>query len=172
VFDGLKSRLMKALALRALRQKFTQMRQGGSAVTKLLDGNKSWLTGIVYVGALLYALVSGHDIMPLVNAGLDAMGIGAPGMREAAIIAICAHSALAVWGAVSGTIKRVKQWKAGATLTEVGSAEGVIKGEVAAIAEEIRKLGARDEILSAGITARSLLEIEEAKATAPGQGNG
>jgi hypothetical protein len=148
---------LEALALRALRQKLTRMRERGSAVTKLLDGNKSWLSGLIYVLGLIFAVMTGHDIMPLVNAGLDATGLGAPGVRETVLLAICAHAAVSVWGVVSGAIKRFKQVKAGATLTEVGSAEGYIKAEVAAIAEALRKLQARDEIVSSGIAARSML---------------
>jgi len=134
---------VRALALRWLASKVRKMRQGGNAVLKLLDGWKSFLVVVGFIGATLYALVTGHDVGGLVQAFFGAIGWADADLIERARVfaTVIAPLLLAIWAAGSRLLKAWHQYRAGATPAELLSSAGYIKAALSAGKLEATALG-------------------------------
>ena len=122
-------KLAQKLALRWLKGKVDKARSGGSAVLKAIDGWKSLIVVLGFIGSTLYALVSGQDVTALLQGLTGAMGwADAEGAARARSFAtLVAPLILAIWAASSRLWKAVKQYKAGASPKELLSTTGYVK---------------------------------------------
>lgn len=100
---------------------------------KLLDGNKRLLVVLGFVVSSFVAMLTGQDVSQWLDLALRAFG-----WTDASAIASAKELStqivpllFAIWAAVSGLRKIRKQWKAGATPTEINSPIGVVKAAVA-----------------------------------------
>ena len=133
MLGGLKDKIVRVLALRWIRGKAEAGRKEGNPVLKFIDGNerKLWLLAFVVVG--LVKALTGHDVTQLMNGILAAGGWGS---SSDATWAADASVGLVTWltalyAAGRGLWDWYKQHKAGATVTELGSAPGVVKAAMA-----------------------------------------
>lgn len=124
---GIKDRVVRWAALRWLKGKMDRIRSEGGAVSKLFEGNQVYITRVIYFAAMLYALFTGGDVGGLVDSAIKALGMDKPGFHEMALIAIVAQTAFGLYGMYKATRTKIAQWKAGATLAEIGSPEGFAK---------------------------------------------
>lgn len=132
---GLKSRLGRALALRALRGKVKALR-GKEAMTpmgkalKLLDGWKLLIGAVTLIAVKTYdAYHNGHtgDIVGSVLAVMGWLPVG----DLTADIGRAVPGLLVVWGVLSKLWKAQMQSRAGASASELLSTEGFVKALVA-----------------------------------------
>ena len=130
---SLLDKAMRKLALRLVKSKVDKARQGGSSVLKLLDGNKRLILVLGFIVSGLVALATGHDVTQWIDLGLRAFGWQDAGLIEFAKgVATQAVPLLwAVWAAAHALLKMWRQYKAGATLTELNSPAGVVKQAIA-----------------------------------------
>lgn len=122
-------KLAQKLALRWLKGKADKARKEGSAVLKALDGWKSLIVVLGFIGSSLYALVSGQDVSGLVGAVLASAGWVDPTLIERAkgFATVVAPLVLAIWAAASRLRKAVTQYRAGAKPSELLGTEGYVK---------------------------------------------
>lgn len=122
-------KLAQKLALRWLKGKVETARKEGSGLMKALDGWKSLIVVVGFIGASLVALVTGQDVGALLTPLFQAIGWGAAEdiSRAKTFATIVAPLLLAVWAAGSRLWKAVKQYRAGASPGELLSTEGYVK---------------------------------------------
>jgi hypothetical protein len=122
-------KVVQKLVLRWLRGKAERLRKEGSAVMKILDGNKRLLFVLAFVAVQLLSLVTGTDYSGMVDSVIKSTGLADPDVAGWArgIAVFLAPLLLAAWAALHALWKGYKQIKAGATLTEVNSLEGYVK---------------------------------------------
>ena len=130
---GLEVRLIdkavQKLALRWLKRKADRARKEGNGIMKALDGWKSLIVVLGFIGSSVYALASGQDIGVLVGALLSSMGWADATLidRAKTLATVIAPLVLALWAAGSRIGKAVKQYRAGAKPGELLSIEGYVK---------------------------------------------
>lgn len=117
-----------ALALRWVAGRVRRARKEGTSTMRLLDGWKTAISAAAWVAVAAYASASGVDARPILEALLKALGWPAtPSAVDLAWYAMLANTLLALWGIVSKFVKAWRQYKAGATPTELLSTEGYVK---------------------------------------------
>lgn len=125
VFD----KLAQKLALRWLKGKADKARREESGFMKALDGWKSFIVVLGFIGASVAALVTGQDVGGLLTPIFQAVGWSqAEELAKAKTFAtVVAPLLLAVWAAASRLWKAVKQYRSGARAGELLSTEGYVK---------------------------------------------
>lgn len=128
--------IAKKLGLSWLGRQAKTARQKGSPMFKLLDGKKSLIVALGVLVSGLAQLATGHELRPMLEALLKAVGWEdqlATGL--AAFAGLIVPTLWAAWAALDKIVKAWRQYRAGATpaetLTDVGHvklaiAEGVI----------------------------------------------
>jgi len=126
-------RALRSLGTRWLRGKVDNARKGGSAVLKLMDGNKRLLVVLGFIVSGLVALVTGQDVSAWLDVILRATGWTNPEMIEGAkgLATQIVPMLFAIWAAAHALWKMRAQWKAGATASELNGPVGVVKAAVA-----------------------------------------
>jgi len=137
---------LRSLGTRWLRGKVDGARKGGSAVLKLMDGNKRLLVVLGFIVSGFVALVTGQDVSAWLDVILRATGWTNPEMIEGAkgLATQIVPMLFAIWAAAHGLWKMWKQHKAGATASELSSPIGVVK---AALADGTLTVSARNPVV-------------------------
>lgn len=125
--------IVKWVGLRWLGRKVSSLRKGGSVMMKLLDGNKRLILVLGFVITSLYSLATGDDVRPLVESVLKGIGWtdGDTIANASGVATLIAPLVWAIWASVSALWKMWKQHKAGASVTQLNSPEGIVKLAVA-----------------------------------------
>jgi len=119
---------------------------------RFIDGWKTWLSAVAWIGVVAYGLVTGHDVRPIAGAIAEAIGWSSPTAADWMFYLIAANSALALWGICGKALKGYRQWRAGASLGELETPQGVIR------------LAAKDGTLRSMKTTPVVLTISDAAA--------
>lgn len=122
--------IILSLGLKWLRGKIESIRKEGGAVGKFLDGNKNRLTVAIMVVASTLAVATGTDYKTIAQGLIKAIGGTDTEALWATVTVIVGH----LWGVylVFDSWRKARtQVKAGATLSEVNSATGIIKAVMA-----------------------------------------
>lgn len=98
---------------------------------KILDGWRTWLSAVGWIGVLIYGTATGHDVRPIAEAIAKAVGVTSPTATDWMFYFVAANSALALWGICGKAYKGWKQWRAGASLSQLESPQGVIRLAIA-----------------------------------------
>ncbi len=124
---SLLERLGLKLAMKWLRGKLARAK--GRIVLKFLDGNKRLIFVLVFLASGLLKLATGQDIDHLLGGLFQLVGWNDPASTGYAsqFATVFAPLIFALWAAAHALWKAWKQWKAGATLTEVNSTAGIVK---------------------------------------------
>lgn len=129
--DDLAVKVGLKLALGRLRAWADTGRRTGSETMKALDGWKCLIVTVGFIASAVYTLATGHDLSGLIGGAATAMGWGDLAQRAQMFAGIVAPLVLALWAAGSRLVKAVRQYRAGATATEMLSTEGYVKQAVA-----------------------------------------
>ena len=94
---------------------------------KFLQGWRTLLSALVWIGVVTVALVTGHDLRPIAEGVAQSLGWTTPSGPDWAFYLMAANTALATWGAGSRLWAAWKQWHAGASPDEVLRLPGYVK---------------------------------------------
>ena len=100
---------------------------------KLLNGNKRLLFCLAFVVSGMVHMFTGYDASELVEAGLKGTGVEDAGDIEASqkLATSIVPMLFAIWAGGSGLLKVYRQYKAGASVSELGKPVGVVKAAIA-----------------------------------------
>jgi hypothetical protein len=99
---------------------------------KFLSGKKSWIVALGVVVAGIIHLATGHDIGPLMEAWFRSMGWGEELSSGLSTFATALVPVLfATWASVDKLRKSWAEYKAGASIEEVGGLEAGVKLAIA-----------------------------------------
>ena len=144
IFEGQIRRLAIKLGLKWLGSKVDSARKGGSEAMKLLDGWRTWLSAVLWIGVAAWALISGQDLTPIARGIADAMNWETPTGQTLIFYGLVANTGLAMWGAGMKLWKAYQQRQAGATAGELLGPIGYVK---AAVADGTLTAGARTPVV-------------------------
>jgi hypothetical protein len=113
---------------------------------RLLDGNKRLLVVLGFIIAGFVQLLTGQDVGQWIGLFLRAFGWTDPALIDTAkaVAGKVAPMLFAIWAAAHSLWKMYRQWKAGASLSELNSTAGVVK---AAIADGSLKAGKQGQLV-------------------------
>jgi len=131
LFEKQVKRLAIKLGLRWLGAKVAGARESGSEAMKALDGWKTWISAVVWIGVAFWALLSGQDLTPIAQGIAEALKWETPTGENVILYAMVANTLFAIWGVAGKVMKARAQAKAGATAGELLGPIGVIKAAVA-----------------------------------------
>lgn len=122
-------KIARKVALRWLRAKVHKAREGGSGMLKALDGWKSFIVTIGFIGASMVSLTTGHAVGELLQPVLQALGWADPAAlaRARGFATTVAPLLFALWAAASRLRKAVVQYKAGAALGDLLGVQGYVE---------------------------------------------
>jgi len=131
IFEKQIQALAIKLGLKWLGSKVDSARKGGSEAMKLLDGWRTWLSAVLWIGVAAWALISGQDLTPIARGIADAMNWETPTGQTLIFYGLVANTGLAMWGAGMKLWKAYQQRKAGATVGELLGPIGYVKAAAA-----------------------------------------
>jgi len=131
IFEKQIQALAIKLGLKWLGSKVDSARKGGSEAMKLLDGWRTWLSAVLWIGVAAWALISGQDLTPIARGIADAMNWETPTGQTLIFYGLVANTGLAMWGAGMKLWKAYQQRKAGATVGELLGPIGYVRAAAA-----------------------------------------
>lgn len=125
----LMDRAVRSLALHWLKRRVDKARKEGSVMLRAIDGWKSFIVVMGFIATTIYGLIAGHDVSSLVQSILGALGWADADLIERAkvLATVVAPLLIAIWAAGSRLLKAVRQWRAGASASELLSTQGYVK---------------------------------------------
>ena len=127
LFEGTVKKLAIKLGLRWLEGAATKARKEGSQAMKMLDGWKTLISAVVWIGVMVFALVTGQDIAPIARGIAEALQWETPTGETVVFYGLIANFILALWGSGGKVWKAYQQRKAGATASELLGPIGFMK---------------------------------------------
>jgi hypothetical protein len=124
---GLIDKAARTLALRWLKGKANSARERGSEAMKLVDGWKTWISAVIWIGVAFWALVSGQDLGPIARGIAEALRWETPTGENVILYGMIANTLFAIWGVTAKLLKARQQSKAGATVGELMGPIGYLK---------------------------------------------
>jgi len=124
---GLIDKAARALALRWLKGKANSARERGSEAMKIVDGWKTWISAVIWIGVAFWALVSGQDLGPIARGIAEALRWETPTGENVILYGMIANTLFAIWGVTAKLLKARQQSKAGATVGELMGPIGYLK---------------------------------------------
>ena len=131
IFEKQIQALAIKLGLKWLGSKVDSARKGGSEAMKLLDGWRTWLSAVLWIGVAAWALISGQDLTPIARGIADAMNWETPTGQTLIFYGLVANTGLAMWGAGMKLWKAYQQRQAGAAVSELLGPIGYVKAAAA-----------------------------------------
>ena len=131
IFEKQVKALAIKLGLRWLGARVAGARESGSEAMKMLDGWRTWISAVVWIGDAAWALISGQDLTPIARGIADAMNWETPTGQTLIFYGLVANPGLAMWGAGMKLWKAYRQRQAGAAVSELLGPIGYVKAAAA-----------------------------------------